>query len=87
MLSLTLVYAAVALSALAVVRMRHEARSAQAALQEAQSTARDLSAEARQLELERAALAAPAVIEARAREQLNMRRPQLNQVVPLEAKP
>lgn len=87
MLSLTLVYIAVALSALAVVRMRHEARAAQSALQEAQSTARDLSAEARQLELERAALAAPAVIEARAREQLNMRRPQLDQVVPLEPAP
>lgn len=87
MLSLTLVYAAVALSALAVVQMRHEARAAQAALQEAQSSARDLSAEARQLELERAALAAPAVIEARAREQLNMRRPQLDQVVPLEPRP
>lgn len=69
-----LLYFAIATSALAVVRMRHQARQFQAGLQEAHQRAQDLAAEARQLELERATLAAPARIEQIARQKLNMRR-------------
>lgn len=70
-----LLYLAVALSALAVVRMRHQARQVQAGLQEAHQHSQALAAEARQLELERATLAAPARIESLARESLGMQRP------------
>ncbi len=80
-------YLAVALSALAVVRMRHEARQAQSRLTEAQQRAQDLAAEARQIELERATLAAPARIEALARKQLQMRTPPQVTVLPPEGAP
>lgn len=69
-------YLTIAASALAVVRMRHQARAVQADLQEAQQRAQDLAAEARQLELEAATLAAPARIERIARDKLGMRRPE-----------
>ncbi|MGB1557207.1 MAG: cell division protein FtsL [Oceanococcaceae bacterium] len=78
----TLLYVAIALSALAVVRMRHDLRQAQAALQEEQQRAQDLAAEARQLELERATLAAPARIESMARRQLGMHQPTEVRVLP-----
>ncbi len=81
-----LLYLAVAASALAVVRMRHQARQVQAGLQEAHQHSQDLAAEARQLELEHATLAAPARIERLAREQLQMRAPD-DVVVPAEPKP
>ena len=68
-----LLYFAIASSALAVVRMRHQGRQFQAGLQEAHQRAHDLAAEARQLELERATLAAPARIEQIARKELRMR--------------
>lgn len=68
-------YLAVAISALAVVRMRHQARQVQVGLQDAHQRAQALAAEARQLELERATLAAPARIESIAREKLGMQRP------------
>ncbi len=68
-------YLAVAASALAVVRMRHQSRQVQAGLQEAHQYSQDLAAEARQLELEHATLAAPARIERLAREKLRMRAP------------
>lgn len=70
-----LLYLAVAASALAVVRMRHQARQVQAGLQEAHQRSQDLAAEARQLELEHATLAAPARIERLARRKLKMRAP------------
>lgn len=70
-----LLYLAVAISALGVVRMRHKARQVQTGLQEAHLRSQDLAAEARQLELEHATLAAPARIERLAREKLHMRSP------------
>ncbi len=79
-------YLAVAVSALGVVRMRHAARQVQAGLQEAHQLSQDLAAEARQLELEHATLAAPARIERLAREKLQMRSP-ADVVVPMRSAP
>ncbi len=81
-----ILYLAVAVTALGVVRMRHKDRQVQAGLQEAHLLSQDLAAEARQLELEHATLAAPARIERLAREKLQMRTP-ADVVVPARSKP
>jgi cell division protein FtsL len=67
--------AALALSALALVTSQHEARKTHIALEQAQSEGRGLDASWNHLRIQQTSLAAAALIDARARQQLGMDSP------------